>query len=143
MGLKIDSIYYQNLCKYGGLQKSFMDFYSNVCITYPPINFRKKNKMSKQHQIFWCISLPDYSKRKFYYECDEEKTAVLKSCKNGEIYFPELEACDVSEDVKVTNNNNRFKRDTANQAGKQKQKIEQRRLGRNVRLGALYYGQTD
>merc|ERR1711997_1304210 len=113
---------------------------SELCIVTPT---SEKIQCVKNIKVFAAFPFSDYSKRNFYYECDEEKEAVLKSCKNGEIYFPELEACDVSEDGKVTNHNNRFKRDTTNLAEKQNQKIMQQRLGRNVRLGALYYGQTD
>jgi len=108
-----------------------------------PSTSEEKIKCPSNIKVFGAYPFSDYSKRNFYFECDEEKTAVLKSCKNGEIYFPELEACDVSEESIVTNYNNRFKRDTANQARKQNQKITQKSLGRNVRLGALYYGQTD
>jgi len=124
--------------------KSCLWVFILICaLNIVPSTSEIKIKCPTKIKVFAAYPFSDYSKRNFYYECDEEKEAVLKSCKNGEIYFPELEACDVSEDVKVMNDVNRFKRDTANQAGKQKQKVKQKRLGRNVRLGALYYGQTD
>ena len=119
-----------------------------------------KIKCPRNIKTFAAFPLNEHNKRKFYYDCDGQEEAILKSCKNAEVYRPELEECGIFEDQWMTNNDhkhhslkrhnhkhghnrrNRHKRQ-ASQQPPIKPKIIQKRLGRNVRLGALYYGQND
>ena len=133
-----------------------MKFCNNQILLFIPVSMfcialssPEKIRCPRNIKVFAAFPFNELSKRHYYYECDENKEAILKSCNNGEIYNPELEACDVSDDLDTTNENRRVKRQTDNQGsqngnkGSKKSKIKQKRLGRNVRLGALYYGQTD
>lgn len=101
----------------------------------------------KNIKVFAAFPLNEQNNRKYYYECSQHNEAILKSCKNGDIYHPEVEACGKSDiHHSSIDYSPRVKRQAdLNPAIQENTKaiVNQKTIGRNVRLGALYYGTND
>ena len=76
--------------------------------------------------------------RGFYYNCTDREYAKLEECQEGFIYDSSTESCVDDSGIVSRTTGRRTAR-----SGEVTQRNDEKVLGRNIQLGALYYGQTD